>query len=279
MAFGRRERALAHLVAIRSTMIELYSAHAAWDWKKPGKPDSGRIASKDVNWVDHADAALVEILGICHCLSRFLTLPNATRARHRITVNGRQEAEGTLTLSSKLYGCMLVRFGRLTNLCEVLKSEGLPPNEATRVRQWERMCLENADGLRMIKLYRTPQALRSFARLFTVFLPPFYAPSYAEIAKGIGSLGTGIAFSVLTSLALTALFETISQMEDPFLGYKTLDGVDVESELSSSFVAQCVTMRGLFFHNAEPFDGSRVTTTTCDRLKVEEFTFVKHGKP
>ena len=212
MAFGRRERALSNLAALRSTMIQLYAAHAAWDWRKAGRADSGKAASKDMDWLHHADSALVEILGICHCLCRFLTLPNATRARHRITAQGRLEAEKTLALSSKLYGCMLVRFGRLTDLCETLKAEGLPPNEATRLRQWERMCLEHADGLRMIKLYRTPQALRSFARLFTVFLPPFYAPSYAEIAKGLDSLGVGIAFSVLTSLALTALFETISQI-------------------------------------------------------------------
>ena len=138
MAFTRRDRALAHIVAIRSTMVELYSAHASWDWRKAGKEGIGR-ASSTMNWLDHSDAALVEILGICHVLSRFLTLPNATRARHRITSQGRREAEETHALSSKLYGCMLVRFARLTDLCEILKAEGLPPNEATRVRQWERM--------------------------------------------------------------------------------------------------------------------------------------------
>ena len=126
----------------------------------------------------------------------------------------------------------------------------------------------------MIKLYRTPQALRSFARLFTVFLPPFYAPSYAEIALGLNSLAAGIIFSVLTSLALTALFETISQMEDPFLGHASLDGVDVDSELSSSFVVQCIMMRSHFFRDAEPFDENCVATTVCERLSVKEFTMV-----
>ncbi|CAB9512076.1 protein Hydra magnipapillata [Seminavis robusta] len=273
MSFGRREAALKHIASIRATMIHLYAAHASWDWKKIGKEDStGRKASTTMtSWLDHADAALVEILGICHVLGRFLTLPNATRARHRITTQGRKEAHQTLALSSKLYGCLLVRLGRLTDLCEILKSEGLPPNEATRIRQWERMVLENCDGLRMIKVYRTPQALRSFARLFTVLLPPFYAPFYAEIARSLGSLGMGIAFSVLTSLALTALFETISQMEDPFLRYTSLDGVDVDSELSSSFVVQCLTMRSHFFRDAKPFDERRVTTSTCERLPLRQF--------
>lgn len=275
MAFSRRERALAHLVAIRATVLEIYSSHACWDWRSPTK--QGRISST-VNWLEHSDAALVEILGICHCLSRFLILPNATRARHRITPFGRAEANETLSLASKLYGCMLVRFGRLTDLCEMLKQEGLPPNEATRIRQWERMVLEHADGLRTIKFYRTPQALRSFARLFTVFLPPFYAPSFADIARRLDSLGIAITFSVLTSLALTALFETISQMEDPFMGYRTLDGVDIDSELSSSFSIQMLTMRSHFYPEAQPFDEGRVTTSTCERLPFQEFKLASSGR-
>lgn len=274
MAFNRRERGLAHIVAIRATMLELYSSHAAWDWRKAGKAESGR-ANSHVDWLQHSDTALVEILGICHTLSRFLLLPNATRARHRITPFGQTEARETQTLASKLYLCMLVRFGRLTDLCEIMKEEGLPPNEATRVRQWERMVLEHADGLRMIKVYRTPQALRSFARLFTVFLPPFYAPSFVEIARRVDSLGLAIAFSVLTSLALTALFETISQMEDPFMGYRSLDGIDVDSELSSSFSVQCLTMRCHFFPNSHRFDEARVNTSTCERLPVKEFKLTK----
>ena len=132
MAFTRRDKALRHLAIIRSTMLELYAAHAAWDWRKVGNESTGRAGSTTTNWLEHSDAALIEILGICHVLSRFLTLPTATRARHRITVQGRGEADETLALASKLYGCMLVRFGRLTDLCEVLKAEGLPPNEATR---------------------------------------------------------------------------------------------------------------------------------------------------
>jgi hypothetical protein len=41
---------------------------------------------------------------------------------------------------------------------------------------------EAIENLRMIKNYRTPQTLRSFARLFTTLLPPFFAPTYAQIA-------------------------------------------------------------------------------------------------
>lgn len=69
------------------------------------------------------------------------------------------------------------------------------------------------DTLRVMKQYRTPQALRSFARLFSVFLPPFYAPYYGQLAYDLNSLPMAIIFASVTSIALTSLFESIYQME------------------------------------------------------------------
>jgi hypothetical protein len=108
--------------------------------------------------------------------------------------------------------------------------------------------------LLVIKKYRTPQALRSFARLFTVFLPPFYAPFYGQMAKDLDSLGMAIAFSVITSIALTSLFECIDQMEDPFIGYMSLDGINMGKELNVELRQQLMTSRlHHFSKEAEPF--------------------------
>ena len=216
MAFRRRERALAQIARIRATFLELYAAHSVWDWKKKGDKNSGKAAST-VNWLEHADDVLAEFLGIGEEMALFLSLPNVTRARHRVMRSGRKEAAEVMEFGVDIYDSILERMGRVSLLCEILKEEGLPPNEATRIRQWERMVVEDLTGLRMIKWYRTPQALRSFARLFTVFLPAFYSPYYAQLAHDLNSLGAGIIFAILTSLALTALFESICQMEDPFV--------------------------------------------------------------
>jgi hypothetical protein len=62
-----------------------------------------------------------------------------------------------------------------------------------------------------------------------------------------------ITFSVLTSLALTALFETISQLEDPFVDSSVLDGVDVQNELLDDFEPQLLTARQRFFPSAGAF--------------------------
>jgi hypothetical protein len=103
-------------------------------------------------------------------------------------------------------------------------------------------------------MYRTPQGLRSFGRLFSLFLPPFYAPYYAQLAHDINSLGTAIAFSILTAVALTTLFETISQIEDPFDKSSVLDGVDVTSDLNDGFKPQLLALRNRFFPDAPAFE-------------------------
>lgn len=105
----------------------------------------------------------------------------------------------------------------------------------------------------MIKKYRTPQALRSFARLFSFLLPPFYAPYYGQMANDMNSLGVGIAFSVMTCIALTSLFESISQMEDPFVGLYVLDGIWVNKELGEHLIAELLECRKHHFPNAKPF--------------------------
>ena len=64
---------------------------------------------------------------------------------------------------------------------ENLKRIGFSVTEANRIRMWERTMAEAIETLKMLKLYRTPQALRSFAGLFTILLPPLYSPAFAQV--------------------------------------------------------------------------------------------------
>jgi hypothetical protein len=87
-------------------------------------------------------------------------------------------------------------------------------------------------------MYRTPQALRSFGKIFTMLLPPFYASTFAQQAMDIGLLGIGIAMGLMTTLALTALFESIEFLEDPF-------GTIFYLQTASKFTLQRLTPRFL----------------------------------
>jgi hypothetical protein len=251
MSFTRREQANNQIANFKATIIHLYSSHLCWDWPvKDGK--LGR-ATSNVNWLDHNDEVLRSLFRICSELTRILTLPTASRGLRRVTSYGRKQRAELTGIGRKLRRSILEEMNFVSDKCEVLKREGLPPNEATRIRQWERMLTIQMEQLLIIKKYRTPQALRSFARVFSVFLPPFYAPYYAQMAVELNSLSMAIIFSILTSIALTALFESVFQLEDPFVGSK-LDCIDVESDLRDDFLVELIDMRKYYFPDACAFE-------------------------
>lgn len=200
MAFQRRELALFRICQIRSFAYQLYLAHTTWDWND----GSGRETNKSIDWLAHTDEVLNQLVGIGDELCRFLTLPTASRGRHRALRSGRNEAGRIMEVAYALFDSASTRrITKLTVLAERLKSAGLSSTEASRIRQYERYLGEAMENLRTFKIYRTPQALRAFARLFTNILPPLFAPAFAYVALEVGSLVVGIILCIITTLALT----------------------------------------------------------------------------
>jgi len=275
MAFQRRERALIAIADYRSFSYHLYMAHCLWDWpegKEMGREKAAQEGRAD--WVEHCDAVLAQLVGISDELSRFLTLPTASRSRHKMTRSGRQEAARTMEVAYYLIESMTTqRMTRLIKYSERLKKIGLPAGEISRVRQYERFISDILEQLRMVKLYRTPQALRSFARIFTVLLPPFYAPSYAQVAMDVNSLGVGIAFGIITAIGLTALFESLQVLEDPFTAFLALDGIDAREEFEVLHFAQLTNARRMIFPDAPEFPaGRRAALTRWDQIDKKVHT-------
>lgn len=270
MAFARREKALTYLKTIRSSMINMFIAHASWDWPKKGQPESGRRActviddsskssasTKDakpkVDWVEYGDVVLNEMLGLIEELRMMLLLPTSSRARHKVLPRGRREAKDIHDTSERIHKSLVGRMGKLSTQCEYLKLQGLPGNEASRIRQWEQFILDSIEGLRLIKSYRTPQALRSYSRLLSVIIPPLFCPYYADLARSTGSLGLGIVYSLLTAVALSGLFDCVAQLEDPFFGHSSLDGVNVQEELGTCLSEHLLLLRQQIFSSPKSF--------------------------
>lgn len=277
LAFRRREFALVALANFRSFSFQVYMAHSVWNW---GANDGRSLTDDKVDWLDHSDRVLHELVAIGKELHRFLTLPTTSRIRHRLTSSGRKEAAQMMEVSYALFESMSTRrFVELSFLAEVLKGAGLSTSEVSRIRQYERFIGDNIENLRVIKMYRTPQALLAFARLFTLFLPPFYAPTFAQLGLDMGSLGVGICFALFAIIGLSALYESIQVLEDPFVAYVMLDGIgtffctmifcfyhlshahctypyfpDVEQELSVLHSFQLEKARSLIFPDVDPYD-------------------------
>ena len=138
MAFARRDAGLNHMATIKASLVHIYSAHACWDWSKAGK--NGRDPEYD--WFNHCEALLEAAIQLSHELSRLLKLPTSSRARHRVTSWGRREAAMSDQLMTQLHLSISDHLWKMTELCEDFKFQGLPPNEATRIRQWERFVSE-----------------------------------------------------------------------------------------------------------------------------------------
>jgi len=254
IAFRRRERALVEIAKFRSFAYQLFLSHCIWDWGLP--PDGGKAASKDIDWVDHADEVLKELIAIGDELCRFLTLPTTSRSRHRMTKSGRREAARTAEVAYRLYESLYTkRFVQLSQLSERIKLAGLGASEVSRMRQYERFMGDAIENLRMVKTYRTPQTLRSFARLFTTLLPPFFAPTYAQLSLNLNSLAIGVIFAVITALCLNALLEGVEILEDPFVAFVTLDGIDIREEFQVLHWQQLVSARNNIFPKAPPYGG------------------------
>jgi len=246
-AFRRREIALRSLTELKSTMLHIYIALSSWDWDKgAGRAANGNAAL----WMKQSDRVLGCLISLGDELYRYLSLPTSSRSRHRVTAPGRREALRTVTVAYDLFDSIAVeRIIEISSCTEHLKTLGFPSSEVSRVRQYERYLSVYLEDLRIKKSYRTPQALRSFSRVFSIFLPLFYTPAYARLAFDT-HLAIGIIFAILAPLSLTALYESICFLEDPFISSLTLDGIDVREELVVLSWYHLLRARAIIFPDA-----------------------------
>jgi hypothetical protein len=264
MAFQRREQALNAMSDFRAVSYHLYLAHSMWKW------DSGkdkRNGDSAVDWLEHCDAVLAQLIGIGDELARFLSLPTFSRARHKMTRRGRREATQTVEVAYHLLESMTTqRMTRLVLYGERLKDVGMGGAEAAAMRDYARKISDLIEDLRMFKEYRTPMAFRSFARIFSLLLPPFFAPTYAQAGMDLNSWRMGITFGLITAVALTALFESLNILEDPFTAFLALDGIDVREEFCVLHFAQLINTRKLIFPDAPAYPTvSRAAITTLSK--------------
>lgn len=278
MAFNRRDAALRALASYRSALYHVYMAHASWDWgecfKKKGRrgcvenvedlkhvqqeevkdDDELPPTPKPIDWLNHADNLLSQLIHLSDSMSQYLALPISSRTHHRATKLGEREAKTLAFTGRKIIALNVAgRIFMISQLTESLKYRGLPSNEASRIRQWEQNLSAAMENMRVIKEYRTPQSLRLFGRVFSLLLPPLYATTFAEIAIDTNSIVFGCIIGAVTSLALTSLFQAVRQLEDPFSRGFTFDGINITEELQVLAYEELMVTRKMMFPDAEEF--------------------------
>lgn len=229
-AFKRRDAALAALAGFGANAYVAWLAHRDWDWPANGSASGGRARNLRQ---DHASDASATLLALVRAARSALLCPNVGRVRHFRTGKGAAERRQALERMAECEAEVTAAFARQSLLVEELKAAGMPGNEASRARQYAASMLVEWERLRALKRYRTSQGMRVFARVAIVVLPVFYGPYYAWLAAdGGANLAFAVAYSVLTSQAMTALFNVrYVLLEDPLTS--PIDGVHVDAEFDT----------------------------------------------
>ena len=223
LAFGRRERALDALAGFRANLVALMLAHRDWDWPPHGVQKDGHER--------HLAEVRACLVLLCRAMRDYLALPLVGRSRHLFTVSGAKERMRIHPLK-EMYGAHLtLGWSRLSVAVEALKARGLPASEASRMNQYMLFANMFSERLRNAKNYRTPQALRAFARLYIAAHCFFTGPYYAWIAL-TSSLAFALCLSIFTAVSMVGLLRVAISLEDPFDQRDGLDDVHVSRTFS-----------------------------------------------
>lgn len=288
-SFQRREDTLKTLTSFRSSAQQFYLAHATWDWPTNGRhyydkidisidPIDNEEINRDI-WLNHSDKVLQELLWIGTNLTKALTTPKNGSGEslsyeqnnvHSQQPNTNQCCNRMTNSGHTIFENLLSR--GMVQLClytEDLKRYGLAYPEAIRIRNMELFMTNTIEKLHLYKTYTcTPQTLRSFARVFAVWLPPMYGPYFAEISRNsTSSIYLGLSLAIITSMTLTFLLAANTFLEDPFYGTTNfanpnpisnsqhhpnyIDGINVETELITMLKQELVSLRAECFPTAK----------------------------
>ena len=225
-AFGRREKALQALAAIKVYVMHIYVAHRDWAFDAAGKKcaysgrnilnvtlsatlldeEEGKEESQQTKngkdgggWdvvggvvsQQHTNEVRFVMIKLIRAMRDFLALPLANRSRHLYTASGRRTRSIVRPVQHACLQDFYEQLQRLTLAVERMKEAGLPGNEAARINQYHTLLMKEWEDARNIKSYRTPTGLRAFARLYILVHPLFAGPYYAWVAgAGLGEDGT-----------------------------------------------------------------------------------------
>jgi len=247
-AFSRREVALRSVLQLRAWTASIFAAHRLFDWPSNGKLRGGRAN------LPYAHVAAVRscLEAIHESVKAFCLLPRSGHARFVHTRSGVEECaelEGAINRHTLRIARASAQLFRLT---EDMKAAGFGSSEASRVSQWVQKLLCEWELIRAMKEYRTPHAMRSFGRVYVIFLPVIIAPHIAATLLDGSTLseaqdvhGAGVArvriciacfFAAVVSSILAGLLSVVNSLENPF-SPSSLDSVRVVHELNQATLA------------------------------------------
>ena len=216
--FRRRERALEYLADFRSCVLSTALFTFTVDWADgQGNPTGGRRRSLPPSF---DTAALQDFRRLLKLVHQHLSMPSVDHARHTAFWFKQPQRIHIYSRHNYILKCVNEIMVDLSSHTEVMRKAGFSSGEASRLHQFHQYAELRFEKLRNLKLYRTPQATRSFGRVFIYLLPWWSGPYFAWVYEEMGvmeSYAFPITLAMFTFLVLQGLLNTQQAMEDPFL--------------------------------------------------------------
>ena len=216
--FGRRDQALQRLADFRACCLSAALFTFTVDWPDPevaGSFTGGRkLLPPSFN-----EASLEDFRRLLQLVYEYLSMPSVSHARHVAFWHKQPYKRRIHSVQNDLlkkWNDIIFDFSMHT---EEMRKAGFPSGEASRLHQYHQYLEQRFEHLRMLKYYRTPQATRSFGRVYIFVLPWLTGPYFAWVFEE--QLARSYAFTLVlagfTFLVLQGLLNTQQGLEDPFL--------------------------------------------------------------
>ncbi len=257
-AYTRRENALTTLSDFRVILLSMSTAMMTWNFKDSetgGKNGRARLP-KGFN-----EAVRDNSVNLLTQIYEYLSMPTVSHARHHIIRKHRETTRHVHADQNDLLKQIATTFNLFHGLLEVLKSTGLDIGLASRIHQYEFYLQQRFGALRNIKYYRTPQAARSFGRVYIFVLPWFFGPyfvwvaGYQESTTSQCNPAFAVLLAVFTFLVLLGLMNTQRLLEDPFIeDYFGYDSIKLRYEFTVAVQhLQNNYLRSVYNRSSSPF--------------------------
>ena len=216
--FGRRDQALQKLADFRGCVLSTALFTYTVDWPDPEVPGSYTGGRKRLP-PSFNEAVLEDFRRLFQLIYEYLSMPSVSHARH-VAFWHKQPYKRRIHSKQndllKKWNDIMFDFYMHT---EEMRKTGFPSGEASRLHQYHQYLEQRFEQLRWIKYYRTPQATRSFGRVYIYVLPWLTGPYFAWVFEE--QLAESYAFTMalagFTFLVLHGLLNTQQGLEDPFL--------------------------------------------------------------
>lgn len=245
--FARREQALAYLADFKSSLLSTALMTLSVDWPNDkGVRYNGRLQLPGRFNVQ----VTKDFRQIVKLVYEYLSMPQVAHGRNHVFWNKQRATKRVHALQNGIVQDINDYMYNFAVHTEEMKKYGFPSGEASRLHQYHQYVQQRFEHLRQFKYYRTPQATRSFGRVYILILPWMTGPYWAWMAEGT-TFYFAVMSSAFTFLVLLGLLNAQQGLEDPFTAdYQSLmPGIDtIKLDYEMAVLIQAIEQ---YYANAE----------------------------